>query len=731
MRPDGSQAVAAPGCADGARMLTLAQNLHIGAVSVFRDFILSENGPSFTNTFYVVPDFPRWAVDDQGEPVFDLTWYKSSSPIDVTKGVGIVTMAVDLSLTADERAAMLQKIASQFNLDPSAIQLMSVPFKTGSVELTLAGESKDTRDTEFINQIAGGGPAQLNGSEQAAFVIDVKPDGAALLWQALEKHLDVFHLRYDLVFDHRLMGTRMRVWCDARKTHLAASQWLQSGGADPSQLRAGLVSQRLAGIDLDSDQPLPAAESAALQKCGQDVLDKALASALFAADPAPGSKSPLQLRPYSDSLDASLNLSFTESFPLEQHMVLDSVMHLDLTPEQFARKARMAGAGSGFFDLLDVQIVCTVDFQSDLISAVAVHVEYDATGASGRVQRSGDYIFNKNSGSIQHFRTNTASPQQTSFRYSADVYYHGGTTPLHIDYPEAQGTVIVLDLDAVGVLRVRAELRDVPFTDVSSAVLDLRHAPSGAATRMILDGRTMSGEWNAVVRQQASSFDYKVAWVLKDGRRMERDWTSSNARTLFLDAPAELKTKAQVSVVAAGDFSELARILVDLRDPRNPEVAVQFAFTQPGETRLWEPNRGPDKNFAYEYRRTLVYRDGITRVLDEEWVQETHPVLVIRDDLSFEVHLVCRLLDLGGALKMAVVELEPEDPVSGIGNKKTIIVRNKNEEPRWSFRLRAQDQHRYRYRLSEITTTGEHRPASGWQSSENELLVLTAAHTGQ
>jgi hypothetical protein len=710
-------------------MLTLAQSLHIGAATVFRDFIVTDNGPAFTNTFYVVPDFPRWALDDQGEPAFDLTWYKSSSPIDVTKGAGIVTMAVDLSLTADERTAMLQKIAAQFNVDPGAIRLMSVLFKTGSVELALAGESKDSKDAEFINQIAGGGPAQLNGSEQAAFVIDVKPDGAALLWQALEKHLDVFHLRYDLVFDHRLMGTRMRVWCDVRKTHSAASQWLQSGGADPRQLRADLISQRLAGIDLDADQPLPAPESAALQKCGQDILDRALASALFTGNSAAGDKSPLQLRPYSESFEASLNFSFTESFPLEQHLVIDSVMHLDLTPEQFARKARMAGAGSGFFDLLDVQIVCTVDFQSDLISLVAVHVEYDATGASRRVQRSGDYIFNKSSASIQHFRTDIASPQQTSFHYSADVYYHGETTPLHIDYPEAQGTVIVLDLDAVGVLRVRAELRDVPFTEVSSAVVDLRHAPSGVTTRMILDGTTMSGEWNAVVRQKASSFDYKVAWVLKDGRRMERDWASSSLRTLFLDAPAELKTRAQISVVAAGDFSQLARILVDLRDPRTPELAVQFAFTASGETRLWEPNRGPDRTFAYEYRRTLVYRDGTTRVVDEDWVQEARPVLVIRDDLSFEVRLVCRLLDLGGTLKMAVVELEPEDSVSEISNKKTIIVRNKNEEPRWSFRLRARDQHRYRYRLSEITTTGEHRPASEWQHAENELLVLTAAHS--
>jgi hypothetical protein len=548
-----------------------------------------------------------------------------------------------------------------------------------------------------------------------------------LLWQALEKRLDVFHLRYDLVFVHRLMGTRMRVWCDAQKTHLAASRWLQAGGNDPSQLRGDLVTQHLAGIDLDSDQPLPAPESAALQKCGQDILDRALASALFTGNTTSGKTASLQLRPYSESLQASLNMTLTESFPLEQHMVVDSVMHLDLTAEQFAKQARIVEASSGFFDVLDVQIVCTVEFQSDLISTVAAHLEYDATGPNGRIQRSGDYIFNRTSPSIQHFRTDVASPRQTAFRYSVDVYYHGDSTPLHIDFPEKQGTAIVLDLDAVGVLQVDAELRDVPFEQVNSAVVDLRHAPSGATTRMILDGKTMSGQWTAVIRQKPASFDYKVAWILKDGRRLEADWTSSSARTIYLDAPAELKTKAQVNLFAAGDFSDLAKVLVDLRDPHTPELSVQFVFTQAGQAQLWEPSRGKDRDFTYEYRRTLVYKDGSARVLDPDWSEETRPVLVIRDDYSFEVHLVCRLLDLGGALRMAVVELEPEEPVSDASGKKTIIVRSKSEEPRWSFRLRTRDQHRYRYRLSEITATGEHRPPSEWKHSEDEMLVLAAA----
>ena len=703
-------------------MLTLSQNLHVGAASVFRDFVVSGNGPSFTDIFYVVPDFARWALNDQGEPAFDLTWYKNSSPVDATKGVGIVTMAIDLSLTSDERSTLLQKVAAQYNLEVGAIQLMAVPVKSGTVQLTVAGESKSG---DFVNQVAGGGPAQLNSSEQASFCIDITPDGAALLWQALEKHLDVFHVAYDLVFDHRLMSARMRVWCDVKKSHPIAAQWLQSGGTNPAQLRANLAEQHLAGIELESEQPLAAAESAALQKCGQDVLDRALASTMFGGPPAPGSaKSPPTLLPYSDAMEASLNMTLTESFPLEQHLVIDSVMHVDLTPEQFARKARIVEASSGFFELLDVQIVCTVDFKVSLIASVVVHIEYDATGPSGRVHRTGDYIFDKNSASIHRFRTDIASRDQTAFNYSADVYYYGDPNPLHLDFPQGSGTVVVLNLDNLGVLRVRAELRDVPFAVVSSVVVDLQYSPRGATSRLILDGQTMSGEWNAVVREKANSFDYKVAWLLKDGRRVEGEWVSTSPRTLYLDVPSELKSKAQVQVVAAGDFSDLAQILVNLRDPRNPDQVVEFAFTKPGEMHLWDTNRGPSAAFDYEYRGTLVYRDGVTRSIDADWTKENRPVLVVRDEFRFEVRLLCRLLDLGSTLKMAVVELEPEEPYGGVQDHKTILVRNKDDAPTWGFRLNTVGHHGYRYRVSEVTTQGERRAPSEWQHSEDELLVL-------
>ena len=342
-------------------MLTLSRNRQIGTCSVFRDFFLADGKPQYTNLFYALPDAPRWAINEEGDPSFDFLWYRTLAT-DATRNGGIVTMMVDLSVTGDQRNALLQTIPAEFALGPTEVELRSIPFKSGTVDLAFAGESTDG---EFTNQIAGSGPARFAGAERAAFSLDLSADGASLLWQAIDRRLALFRVRYDLVFEHRLTGVRMRVWCDARKSYPAAEQWLKSGGSDPRQLRVGLMEQRLAGVELSSEDPLRSEQASALQECGQEILDRALASTLFSFDDASarrgddsgsdsrGAGRALRLQPYSELMERSLNLSFNESYPLEQHAVLEAVLHLDLSPDQLARRIDRLDVTSGFFDILE------------------------------------------------------------------------------------------------------------------------------------------------------------------------------------------------------------------------------------------------------------------------------------------------------------------------------------------------------------------------------------------
>jgi hypothetical protein len=710
-------------------MLTLSRNQRVGTCDVFRDFLLVDGKAQYTNIFYVLPRAPRWTINEEGDPSFDFLWYRSLTSTGAQRKGGLVTMMVDLAPSEGERTALFEAIPAEFKPSERDIELRSIPFKSGTVDLAFAGESGGG---EFAEQIAGSGPARFAAGERAAFILDLTADGASLLWQALEQRLHVFRVSYDLVFEHRLAGVQMRVWCDARKSYSVTQEWLQAGGFDPHQLYAELTEQHLAGVELSSEDPLLREQTTALQKCGQEILQRAVVSAFLDDDGTTGRRGAStrssrearipRLRPFSDSMETTLNMSFNESYPLEQHAVLDAILDLDFSPEQLERRITRVDVAGEFFDILDVQILCTVDFAISPVSAVKIRIDYESAGPSGVVRKTNEYVFKQGVG-IQHFRTPLAARDKKTYRYVVEVFYRQETEPLRLESLESEATVIVLDLDAIGVLNVRAELRDIPFEIVNALVLDFRYSSKNLSQRVILDGKNMNGVWQVVVREKPQPFEYKAAWVLRDGRRLEGNWKSGTAGVLFLDAPAVLTTKAEVQIVAAGEFAHLAQILVDLRSRGKPETEVQFPFMKSGEVQIWQvPAAGVP--FEYEFRRTLVYRDGSVRTLDSEWVIETRPVLVVRDEFHFAVRLIPRLLDLGGSLKMVLVELEPRDPIDSLQNRKTLVVRTREERPRWSFRLKTPSQHGYRYRLSEVSAQGEKRPPSDWREAEGELLVL-------
>src|SRR2546423_2725694 len=224
-------------------MLTLSQTQQFGPFSVYRDFTIVEGKVEYTKVFYVLPSAPRFSMTD-GDPAFDFVRYRTAAGSGAQAG-GILTMTVELSPTGEERDAFVQTIATSFGVAPTDVETRSVPFKSGTVQLIYAG---DTAAGEFVNQLSGNGPALLTSVERASFIVDLTRDGAALLKQALDRKADLFHLRYDLVFDHRLTGVHLRVWCDTRRALAAAGQWFQAGAANPNELPASFSGQKLAGV---------------------------------------------------------------------------------------------------------------------------------------------------------------------------------------------------------------------------------------------------------------------------------------------------------------------------------------------------------------------------------------------------------------------------------------------------------------------------------------------------
>jgi hypothetical protein len=295
------------------------------------------------------------------------------------------------------------------------------------------------------------------------------------------------------------------------------------------------------------------------------------------------------------------------------------------------------------------------------------------------------------------------------------------------------------------------------------------------------DAAHPAGSWRAVVRERPGPYRWRAAWLGAGGERIEGGWRTATDRRLVLDAPDALARRAEVELVAAGDFEGLAQIVAEVEpdpdaggepggepegaagsdpqdepseesagtpvsgprgepgispggadgtagDPRPPAGATQLSFTAPGERHVWHPpaasgaSSGPPR---YRVRLTLVSAGGVPTTLG--WQRSDRRLFVVRDPLRVDVEVVPRLLDLGGAVSLALLELEPGDgaapPEPAAAGRRTLVLRDPAERPRWSFRAAEPGRTEYRYRLTLVPRAGE-RVVTPWTPGRDELLVL-------
>jgi hypothetical protein len=693
-------------------MLTLAGSVRSGAFTVFRDVTFDRGVRALTSSFYVLPDAPRVAIDDDGGQAFRFWWYREPPAADgaaTVRAGGLLVVTVDLSPNDAERAQLRHALAQQFGIagGDAAVVLLPMPFVSGTVTLALAGEAGG--DGDFVHRVAGSGPAKLLGDEQAAFAVDLTSDGAAMAAAAIQQKLALLHVRYDLAFEYHLDGVQLRVWCDARKAQSVAATQAAGGPIDASTLRAALVASQAAGIAIACDTPIAADQQAALQALGQQLLDGALAATVV----APDGKS---ARPYATSIDATLNHTFTMAYAADQRATLDGVLPL----ADDARASRVV-----VVDLanqprsLDVTVVCPIDFAAGLIAAVHFFIAYDGVGPDGRpIHTAADVAFG--AGQSRFAFHTLASADQRQYRWRADVVYRDGS---RASVPETTSDerLLVLGMDGLGVLDVQVVLGDVPLDLVEHVVVDLEYPPRGLAHQVVLDGAHASDGWQVVVDTvDAAALRWRATFLTADGRRVDGEWMTGGPRVI-VDAPRGLTATSTVQLVSAGDFSALAQIIVDLEAGAGD--AAQFSFTQAGQVQRWSPHVDPAAPLAYRARFTIVAADGTSRVID--WSPQDSPLLVVSDrTTTFQVQVVPKLLDLGGAWSAAVVSLEHVDTAEAIDDRDTLVLRDRSSDGTWSFRVGASGAHGYRYQLTLVPTGGAARRALPWQDASDAVLVL-------
>ena len=758
--------------------------------------------------FYIMPQAPRIALDEQGKPIFSLVWYRrdiaelTDEERRTRLGGGLLSLSTELSATdaamAEIRStlaadpllhARLERDLPQFWIteiarDPAklaaVLKIGMVPVSEGTVTIAVLAETPGaaTPVGEFVATLIGVGRVSMTGRQRASFAAKLTLDGAVLLWKMIENDLRAIRVAYDLRFNHRLDAVRMVVWAKADKAyHALQEQWQDLSddahwsethtsrsstytyGRDQSNSARNIVSEVLSASELSGVEVIPeggadvisAEQIAELTKYGEDMLRDFLTSTFLEWKPGEGVKFDDQptletelpelhgkkyghhgihtyaLKKWDDSMSAELNHVYKSKAVVTGNLGPNDNIGNILGGRDVSELRTQIELAADWYKFLDVQVLCTTDFDEDPVDLVKVHLRYEGKGPLGDVLTVKDLVFRKNT-PPQRFATYLSELHHRTYSYELEVYYRG-VTQTYTTKGQSEETILVLDTDRLGVLRVDIQMGLVDWDRIRQVLVKLSHGV-GASRKEVefaLDDKHQSYRWIEVVGGGTSDpYTYQVTYVDRGGQHIVIDPERSRSHTLIFNQP--FQEDHEVVLVPAGSFGAgglLSQVVVSLRytDPANDYLVEEtFTLAKDGESRVWKVPLIDKTLRRYEYRVTVFYSDGVTR--EDAWKPSDSTILAVGDPYGFRVQILPFLLkNTPEAFLFGTLTLRFDDDVTGIHAERTLELTDFTKPLTWRFRLGAPERHTYRYQLTLFTADGKaHMQAEGEESKD--VLVL-------
>lgn len=657
-----------------------------------------------------------------------------------------------------------------------ALILNALPVKEGTVKIAILAETapEGGKPGDFIANLIGGGRVSMLGNQRASFMAKLTQEGAVLLWEMLERDLPAVRVEYDLAINHRLDAVRMIVWADAKKTYSATQELWQNlrDQASWSVRRSGNSTRRTfdrdqshrAGDQLrivaESNQAsfvkiVPEGDASAvtpeqiqtLTQVGNEMIAEFLSKTILDYKPGeqatfgtqPELKTELaehegkkygshsidfySLKTWNESMEATLSHTFTSKAVLEAHLAPNDNLSNVLGGRDVKEFRTQIEIDAKWYQFLSVELVCTADFDNDPVDLVKAHLDYRGRGEQGDITTVKDFVFTKKE-PTNRFSTYLASPRQRTYDYEYTVHYKGTDKTMTVR-DKSDGTVLVLDVDRMGVLRVEVEVGLIDFAKIKAAFVKMWYGAgsSRVETEFTLDAQRLKSVWSAVIAAPVTdAYHYQVTFVDTAGQRIAIPQESSRSKQLVINQPVQ--EDLEVTVIPAGAFGAdglISKVVVALRyrdEANNYNANDTIVLSAQAETKTWTVPLVNKTLRKYDYQTTVFYSDGVTR--EDGWETTDKPILAVGDPFGFRVQISPSLLKNKG-LSFALLTLRFSD--TGIQAEKTLEISDFTKPLFWRFRLAAPDRHTYRYQLTMFKEDGT-EVALPEREESKEVLVL-------
>lgn len=750
------------------------------------------------NLYYMLPEYPRMSLAGDGGPQFNLVIFArdfhlfKDAAADLasteTEG-GLITMTTELSVTEDDQTKIRNYIAGggyrsfrsifvspeifHFELvqpQADAIRLSYPVWVDGKVQFTLIPAGGDT----FVKATAGSDKPSLMGSNLANYQALLGQEGVGLFNDMVGKGWTPGMVSYGVTFLARIPSLTVDVTGSMQDTfqnirdNFCSPYWWYGRlyyrwvvpFNDLQQIRNKIASLTINvnATNFPSDNPDKSIASDVEQKLtdlAMDVIKDFLTNQFFTTFNQLGAQDSSSSSNGSSSSDGSpptenlilknfeqqqtnqidFHIKYNENVPVTKN---PSRALLDIIPaDQVSKRIIQADLSQPYFQILDITVRVTADYQTDPIAAIKVHVEYDQTDETGGGRKTQNQEFGFLTGQevfrFQQVMAKAAdgSPKDT-YTYWSEIQYKASeqtdkTTPQTVN-----DRILIIGYNQLNCIRVQASWGAIPADTIDRVAVHFNYPDpklnlATAQKDVSLTPSAPVDTWFTYTGGNPSiEYEYQVSYFMASGQRIDVPAQKGTSSTLVVNSPFE--DTLSVTFVPQGEFPPTNTVMVSTRyaDSSGYTQTAVHQFTSLSDTWTWVVRLHDKAQRAFQYKTDVTYTDGSSD--QGEWVAGTEGTILVGAPGGrkiMEVDVIPAMLDLQKQWKLVIVKLKYEDSANNVSQDKVfeITAANAGDQLAWKFPIMDPKQQKYSYEVDAYGYDGASKTVGPLQT-DSQALVL-------
>jgi|GEM_PF-3560942 len=406
------------------------------------------------------------------------------------------------------------------------------------------------------------------------------------------------------------------------------------------------------------------------------------------------------------------------------------------TAEEAKKHFVAADLSDPFFQILDISVQVTADFQNDPIAAIKIFMDYNQTDETTGMAKTETQEFMFTTGTeVYRFQTVMAKAKdgtpKDSYTYHSEIIYKASSKPEVTPSVVSRDRALIIGYNQLSCVRVQTTLGSVPTDTVSQVQVHFEYPGSNLPTAkkdLFLSPMHTSDSWFTYTNGN-KSLDYHVqlTYLLTGGQQLKMPVQTCNSNTFIVNSP--FNDILRVTFAPQGQFPTIASILLSVKYEDKDQGYVQEAthtFLSLADSWQWSLPLLDKTKRTYQYQVTVTNADGSSDQGD--WKSSSETTLLVGQTAKqmLEVDVVSSLIDLQKQYKLVIARLDYEDEANHVSENQIFQITGANagQPLSWKIPLKNPAMKSYTYKLDAYGYDSANNKSIGPVKTEDPLLVI-------